>query len=317
MTATAPRPTTDAGPEGPTRASSGKHAPTRRAGQGKTPRAFYWMVVPAVVIFFGLHTIPVVTGMFFSLTNYAGYGTWSFVGLSNYLNLFRDDRVIASYLFTFGFAIVSTIAVNVISLAIALGLNSRIKFRTAFRGIFFIPYVLAILIIGYVFNYLFANSFPTILQSMGLPGANILADPQWAWVGIVITTVWQACAFNVILYLAGLQTIPAELYEAAGIDGASSWRQFRSITFPLIGAYFTINMVLSFKSFLQVFDQIVALTNGGPGTSTESIALVIFRGGFQGGEYGYQMANAVLYLAVIILVSFIQLRFLQRREASF
>ncbi|GAA0966535.1 carbohydrate ABC transporter permease [Frigoribacterium faeni] len=320
MTATAPRPTS---PEKPTRASSapgrsGTPTPTRRT-QGRTPRAFYWMVVPAVVIFFGLHTIPVVTGMFFSLTNYAGYGTWSFVGLSNYLNLFRDDRVISSYLFTFGFAIVSTIAVNVISLAIALGLNARIKFRTAFRGVFFIPYVLAILIIGYVFNYLFANSFPAIFTSLGLPGLanNILADPDWAWLGIVITTVWQACAFNVILYLAGLQTIPAELYEAAGIDGASSWRQFRSITFPLIGAYFTINMVLSFKSFLQVFDQIVALTNGGPGTSTESIALVIFRGGFQGGEYGYQMANAVLYLFVIILVSFIQLRFLQRREASF
>ncbi|WP_394253460.1 carbohydrate ABC transporter permease [Arthrobacter pityocampae] len=315
MTATAPPPAP--GTETRARASAQAAPAPRRTKQGRTPKAFYWMVVPAVVIFFGLHTIPVITGMFFSLTNYAGYGTWSFVGLSNYLNLFRDDRVIASYLFTFGFAIVSTIAVNVISLAIALGLNSRIKFRTAFRGIFFIPYVLAILIIGYVFNYLFANSFPAILQTIGIEGTNILADPQWAWVGIVITTVWQACAFNVILYLAGLQTIPGELYEAAGIDGASSWRQFRSITFPLIGAYFTINMVLSFKSFLQVFDQIVALTAGGPGTSTESIALVIFRGGFQGGEYGYQMANAVMYLVVIIVVSFIQLRFLQRREASF
>lgn len=315
MTATAPPPAPATKTR--TRGSAAAAPSPRRNKEGRAPGAFYWMVVPAVVIFFGLHTIPVITGMFFSLTNYAGYGTWNFVGLSNYFNLFRDDRVIASYLFTFGFAVVSTIAVNVISLAIALGLNARIKFRTAFRGIFFIPYVLAILIIGYVFNYLFANSFPAILQAVGFDGANILADPQWAWVGIVITTVWQACAFNVILYLAGLQTIPGELYEAAGIDGASSWRQFRSITFPLIGAYFTINMVLSFKSFLQVFDQIVALTAGGPGTSTESIALVIFRGGFQGGEYGYQMANAVMYLAVIIVVSFIQLRFLQRREASF
>jgi raffinose/stachyose/melibiose transport system permease protein len=129
--------------------------------------------------------------------------------------------------------------------------------------------------------------------------------------------VWQAAAFNIILYLAGLQTIQPEIYEAAAIDGARTWRRFRSITFPLIGAYFTINMVLSFKSFLQVFDQIVALTNGGPGTSTESIALVIFRGGFQGGEYGYQMANAVVYLFAIIILSFIQLRFLQRREATY
>ena len=119
-----------------TRAKTPAAAPAKpariRSNIARTPRTFYWMVVPAVVIFFTLHTIPVLSGMFFSLTNYAGYGTWSFVGLSNYLNLFRDDRVIASYLFTFGFAIVSTIAVNVISLAIALGLNARIKFRTAF-----------------------------------------------------------------------------------------------------------------------------------------------------------------------------------------
>lgn len=301
----------------PTASGTTRTTPRRRIE--RTPRAFFWMVVPAVVIFFGLHTIPVLTGMFFSLTNYAGYGTWDLVGLSNYINLFQDSRVLNSYGFTFGFAIVSTVLVNVIALAIALGLNARIKFKTAFRGVFFIPYVLAILIIGYVFNYLFANSFPAIFESLGLSGlsGNILADPNYAWIGIVITTVWQAAAFNVILYLAGLQTIPGEIYEAAGIDGASAWRRFRSLTFPLIGAYFTINMVLSFKSFLQVFDQIIALTNGGPGTSTESIAMVIYRGGFQGGEYGYQMANAVVYLFVIILVSFIQLRFLQRREASY
>lgn len=290
-----------------------------RAAFARTPRTFYWMVVPAAVIFFGLHTVPVLSGMFFSFTNYAGYGTWDLVGVANYLNLFKDDRVLNAYGFTFGFAIVSTLLVNAIALSIALGLNAKIKFQAAFRGVFFIPYVLAILIIGYVFNYLFANSFPAIFTALGLDalGSSLLASPDFAWIGIVITTVWQAVAFNVILYIAGLQTIPGDLYEAASIDGASGWRRFRSITFPLIGAYFTINMVLSFKSFLQVFDQIVALTNGGPGTSTESIAMVIYRGGFQGGEYGYQMANAVVYLFVIIIVSFVQLRILQRREASF
>ena len=96
------------------------------------------------------------------------------------------------------------------------------------------------------------------------------------------SAVWQASAFAIIIYLSGLQTIPQELYEAASIDGAKPWRQFRSITFPLISAFFTINMVLSLKGFLQVFDHIVALTNGGPGTATESITLLIYRGGFTG-----------------------------------
>jgi raffinose/stachyose/melibiose transport system permease protein len=284
-----------------------------------TPKAFYWMAIPALLLFVTLHTVPVVTGMFFSLTDYAGYGKWSFVGLENYLSLFKDDRVLASYGFTFLFAITTTVVVNVLALGIAMLLNARIKFRTAFRGIFFIPNVLAILIIGYVFNYIFSNSLPLLGQSLGIDwlSTSILANKDLAWLGIVAVSAWQAIAFGVILYLAGLQTIPAELYEAAGLDGASYWRQFTSITFPMIGAFFTINMVLALKGFLQAFDQIVALTGGGPGTSTESVAMVIFRGGFQGGEYGYQMANSVVYLLVIVAVSVIQLRTLQRKEADF
>ena len=282
-------------------------------------KAFYWMAVPALLLFVVLHTIPVVTGMFFSFTDYAGYGKWNFVGLQNYVSLFKDDRVLASYGFTFLFAITATVIVNVLALGIAMLLNARIKFRTAFRGIFFIPNVLAVLIIGYVFNFIFSNSLPLLGQSLGLDwlSTSILANKDLAWLGIVAVSAWQSIAFSVILYLAGLQTIPAELYEAAGLDGASYWRQFSSITFPMIGAFFTINMVLALKGFLQAFDQIVALTNGGPGTSTESVAMVIFRGGFQGGEFGYQMANSVVYLLVIVAVSVIQLRTLQRKEADF
>ena len=285
----------------------------------KTPRVFYLMVLPALVIFALFHTVPLLTGMYFSLTNYAGYGEWSFVGLSNYRNLFRDDRILSAYGFTFLFAGVSTIAVNIIALSVAIALNGRIKFKTGFPGVIFIPNILSILIVGYVFNYFFSNSVPAIAEALGINAltTSILASADTAWIGVVILSVWQAAAFNIIIYLAGLQTIPGELYEAAGLDGASPWKQFTSITFPLIGAFFTINMVLSLKNFLQVFDQIISLTAGGPGTSTESISVLIYRGGFQGGEYGYQTANAVVYLFVIIAISFIQLRILQRREASF
>ena len=282
-------------------------------------KAFYWMAVPALVLFVTLHTVPALTGVFFSFTDYAGYGKWNFVGLENYLSLFKDDRVLSSYSFTFLFAITTTVVVNILALGLAMLLNAKIKFQTAFRGLFFIPNVLAILIIGYVFNFIFSNSLPLLGQWLGIDwlSTSILANEDLAWLGIVAVSAWQAIAFSVILYLAGLQTIPAELYEAAGLDGASYWRQFSSITFPMIGAFFTINMVLSLKGFLQAFDQIVALTNGGPGTATESVAMVIYRGGFQGGEYGYQMANSVIYLLVIVAVSVIQLRTLQRKEADF
>jgi len=279
--------------------------------------AFYWMVWPAVIAFALFHTLPVLVGIFFSFTNYAGYGEWNFVGLSNYLNLFRDDRVLAAYGFSFLFAIVATILTNVISLAIALGLHAKIKARNFWRGVYFVPYVLSILVIGYVFQFFFSNSLPKILSGIPLFADNILTNPDWAWTAIVVLGVWQSCAFAIIIYLSGLQTIPGELYEAASLDGASAWRQFRSITFPLIGAFFTINVVLSLKGFLQVFDPIISLTNGGPGTSTESVTLLIYRGGFSGGEFAYQTANAVIFFIVITVVSLFQFRVLQRREADF
>ncbi|MFI6816359.1 carbohydrate ABC transporter permease [Nonomuraea sp. NPDC050328] len=274
-------------------------------------RTYYWMVLPALVLFLLFHTVPVLQGLYYSFTDYPGYGEHAFVGLRNYLNLVKDDRILDAYLFTFKFALVATVLTNVLALAVAVGLNARIRFRTALRGIYFIPNVLAILIVGYIFNYLFANSVPAVFG-----GTNILADPALAWIGIVLVAVWQAVAFNIVIYLAGLQTIPADLHEAAMIDGAGTWRRFLSVVFPLIAPFFTINMVLSLKNFLQVFDHIVALTNGGPGTSTTSVSLLIYTGGFQGGEYAYQTANAIVYFVVIVLVSLVQLRILQRREAT-
>ncbi len=290
---------------------------TARPRRDRALSTYYWMVWPAVLLFAFFHTLPVLTGIFFSFTNYPGYGSWDFIGFSNYLNIFGDDRVLHAYGFSFGFALVATILTNVISLAIAMGLNAKIVGRNVFRGIFFVPYVLAILIVGYVFQFIFANSLPKILAGIPLFRDNILTDPNWAWTAIVVLAVWQACAFAIIIYLSGLQTIPFELYEAASLDGASAWRQFTSITFPMISAYFTINMVLSLKGFLQVFDHVVALTNGGPGTATESVTLLIFKGGFSGGEFAYQTANAVIFFVVITLVSLFQAKVLQRGEADF
>jgi raffinose/stachyose/melibiose transport system permease protein len=290
----------------------------RRPREGRLDRAFYWMVLPAFVLFFIFHTVPVLQGIFYSLTDSPGYGEWNFVGLANYAALFGDERVRNAYLFTFQFAIVCTILVNVIALVIAIWLNGRIKFRSTLRGIYFIPYVLALLVIGYVFQYMFNQSLPAIGQALGIErlSTSILADPSLAWIGLVVMTVWQAVAFAIIIYTAGLQTVPAELYEAASIDGATPWRQFWSITMPMIWSFFTINVVLSLKNFLQVFDQVIAMTGGGPGTATETIGVLIYRGGFQGGEYGYQIANAVIFMIIIMAFALFQLRVLRREEVS-
>lgn len=281
--------------------------------------AFYIMTIPAVLLFATFHTFPALQGIYYSFTNWDGLGlTYEFVGFKNYLNLFKDANILHSYLFTFKFAIVTTILVNVISLTIAIGLNSKIKFKNFFRGVYFLPNILSVLIVGFIFNYLFANVVPELGKKLGsaLLSTNILGSEEWAWIGIVIVAVWQACAFNTILYLSGLQTVPSELYEASSLDGANKWQEFWHITFPMIAPFFTINMVLAMKNFLMVFDQVVALTGGGPGRETEAISLLIYKGGFQGGEFAYQSANSVVYFIIIMVISILQIKFLQKREVD-
>lgn len=286
--------------------------------KSKSSRAYYYMIIPAVVLFFTFHTYPALQGIFYSFTNSLGYGTYDFVGLKNYINLFKDGRAFHAYIFTFKFAIISTILVNIISLILAIALNSRIVFQKLLKSIYFLPLVLSLLIIGYIFNFIFTYLLPQAGRSIGIEvlSKNILGNPELAWIGIVFVAVWQACAFNIIIYLAGLQTIPTELYEAANIDGASRWQQFRYITFSLIAPFFTVNMVLAMKNFLMVFDHIVALTGGGPGKATESISLLIYSGGFKGGEFAYQSANAIIYFLFILIISIIQINFLQKREIN-
>jgi len=278
-------------------------------------RMYLIIMIPAVLLFFTFHTYPALQGLFYSFTNWKGYGDWNFVGLKNYLNLFEDKRVLDAYIFTFKFAIISTILVNFLSLLIALGLNGKIKFQKTLRAIYFLPYILSGLIVAFIFNFIFAHFLPNIGDSLGIEflSKNILGDKNLAWIGIVIVAVWQAVAFNTLLYLAGLVTITEDLYEAASIDGAGVWTKFWKITFPLIAPFFTINMVLSMKGFLMVFDQIVALTGGGPGTSTESISLLIYRDGFDGGQFAYQSANAIIYFIVIVIISVLQMRVLEKR----
>lgn len=280
---------------------------------------YYLMTVPAVVLFFVFLTLPALQGVYYSFTNWNGFGdNFDFIGFKNYVNLFKDGNVGNAYWFTFKFAVVVTILINIFSLLIAMGLNARIKARNFFRGIYFLPNILSVLIVGYIFNYLFSNVFTIWGQDLGIGwlSTNILGSEQHAWIGIVVVAVWQGISYNTILYLAGLQTIPGTLYEASNLDGANRWQEFWKITFPLIAPFFTINMVLAMKNSLMVFDQIVALTNGGPGRATQSISHLIYTGGFEGGEFAYQSANSVIYFILIATISIVQIRFLQRREGD-
>lgn len=277
-------------------------------------RTFALMTIPILILFFAFNTLPLIKGFVYSFTNFKGYGTYDYVGLRNYMDLFTDGRVGNSYIFTIKFAILTTIVVNVISLILALALNSKIKFKSALRGAYFIPNILGALVVGYIFNYFFTYIVPAVIDMMGGKGTSILASTKWAWIAIVIVCAWQAVAMNTIIYISGLQTVPEDVYEAGAVDGATGWQRFKHLTFPLIIPFFSINMVLCVKNFLMVFDQIVALTKGGPAQSTESISYLIYNNGMSGGQFGFQSANAVLFFIIIVLFSVAQLTITGKKE---
>lgn len=277
-------------------------------------RTFLMMTIPILILFFLFNTLPLIKGVIYSFTNFKGYGTYDWVGMRNYIDLFQDGRVGRSYWFTFKLALLSTIVVNVISLILALGLNSKIKFKSALRGLYFIPNILGALVVGYIFNYFFTYILPAVIQMMGGEGTSMLASTKWAWVAIMIVCAWQSIAMNTIIYISGLQTVPEDVYEAGSIDGATGWSQFKHLTFPLILPFFSINMVLCMKNFLMVFDQIMALTKGGPAQSTESISYLIYNNGMSGGQFGFQSANAVVFFIMIVVISVAQMTFTSKRE---
>lgn len=273
-------------------------------------RTFYAILIPVLILFVAFNTYPLITGFLYSFTDSKGYGAFNIVGLQNYADLFTDTRVLNSYLFTFKVAVISTILTNVFSLILAMALSSKIKFKSALRGLFFVPQILGALVVGYVFQFLFTWLIPALFNT----DYTILGDPTWAWVAIVVVLVWQSCAQTTIIYITGLSSVPEDVYEAAALDGAKGWNKFRYVTLPLIMPSITTNMVLVMKNMLMVFDQIIAMTNGGPSQSTESISFLIYNNGLSGGQFGFQCANAVIFFILIAAISVIQTRFLNSRE---
>ena len=162
-----------------------------------------------------------------------------------------------------------------------MALNSKIRAKSFFRGAYFLPNILGALVVGYIFNYFFTYILPAVGEMIGWEtlSSSLLSSKNLAWIAIVIVCAWQAIAMNTLIYISGLQTVPEDVYEAGAIDRATGWNEFKNLAFPLIVPFFTINMVLCVKNFLMVFDQIMALTKGGPAQSTESISYLIYQNG--------------------------------------
>ncbi|MFF3490036.1 carbohydrate ABC transporter permease [Streptomyces sp. NPDC002795] len=291
----------------PTLPRGASAAPPSRRRRRVEP-IYYWFLLPTLVLFTGLVLGPALVGIFYSFTDYVGFGEWQFTGFTNYIALFSDPAIWDSYKFTLGLALVTVLLAQSVALALALGLTSRVRFLTALRSVFVIPMVISGIVAAYVFSYLFANTLPSLATSLGFGPLeeSILGNPDLAWISIMVVSAWQTIPGALLIYIAGLLSIPGELYEAASIDGASAWRRFRSITLPLVSGYLVINTILGVKGYLNAYDIIKGLTDGGPGTATNSVAMKIFTG-YSSGDYAYQMSNATVFFVLTVVVSLLQL----------
>ena len=265
-------------------------------------------VLPTFLAFVIGFILPFIEGLYLSFCQFTTVKDAKFIGIGNYQRIFTDSTFTNSFKFTVLFAVASIVLINVIAFILALLLTRKLKGTNIFRTIFFMPNLIGGIVLGYIWQIL----INCVLSIVGKP---LLAlNTSAGYWGLIILMCWQQIGYMMIIYIAGLQSIDTDVYEAADLDGATGFKRFSKITFPLLAPSFTINMVLSAKGYLIVYDQIMAMTEGGPGTSTTSIAVLIYKKGFGGGQFAYQSANAVMLFIVVVLISVFQLRILEKRE---
>ena len=269
----------------------------------------FLFTVPATVLYCIFFIYPIAIGIMYSFTDWNGLAKdFKFIGLANYIEAFTNKRFQNAVLFNIKFTILAVILVVGISLILALIFNSDIRLKSFFRGIFFFPAVLGMLVVGLIFNEIFYRVVPVIGKAMNISwlSTNILASKSTAMYGVLIVHVWLAVAMATVMLLAGLQSTPMELYEAAELDGANKWQRFRYITMPFLLPVLSVVLILQIKNGLAVYDIIVALTNGGPGGATESLSILIYNHGFKEVKFSYAIAEAIILTIVICAISFVQ-----------
>ncbi|WP_299429597.1 carbohydrate ABC transporter permease [uncultured Meiothermus sp.] len=281
-----------------------------------------WLfIVPAVLLYGVVVLYASVAGVYYAFTAWDGLSpTAPFVGLANFQELAQSREAADSLRNTVLIALVATVVQNLLGLLLALGLHSHLKSRYVLRVLFFAPVMLAPIVVAFLFQYIYSpmGFLNYMLAAVGLE------NMQQAWLGnrstaiwsVITVIVWQFVGFSMVIFLAGLQGVPQELYDAADIDGANGWNRFWNVTLPLIAPAITVNLTLSVIAGLKIFDQVWAMTQGGPGHATATLSVFLFRQAFLFGNYGYGMAIALVLTIIVTVVALIQLKILRSREVE-
>ncbi|MGY1784361.1 carbohydrate ABC transporter permease [Geodermatophilus sp. SYSU D00698] len=288
-------------------AGGGRSARSRRSRPLITYGRWWW-ALPAVLAVLLIHYVATAGGAFYAFTDWTGIGDFDFVGLDNFRRIFEDPTLIGSLKNTLFLAFGFLIATNVVGLLLALALNRTLKTRYLLRVLFFMPVVLSPLAVSYIWKFIFDFKGPLngVLGWFGMAPKTWLADPTLALWAVLVVMAWQTTGMVMVIYLAGLATVPAEIEEAAALDGASTWRRFRYITLPSIRPSVAIASTLMLIQGLRVFDQVMALTGGGPAGATETLATQVYKETFALSNFGFGAALALLLTLIMLVFSVLQ-----------
>ena len=295
-----------------------------RSDRGREARAGWLLVAPAVALIFVFFVVPVLIGFWLSFTDFDVYAIGDpsvlrVVGASNYAHVLSDAEFWNALRNTLVFVFIGGPLTVLVSLGAALLVNSkRARARGLFRVVFFTPVVTTLVAVAIVWRYLYHPKYGLIdwgLSHLGLPVVDWLGDPHWALFGIILLTVWKNFGYNMLIFVAGLQSIPEEYYEAAALDGASSWQRFAHITLPSLGPTFLLIGVITMTAQFQVFAEPYVMTQGGPLRATVTMVLLMYEQGFRWWRMGLASAISFLLFGVMLIGTFVQMR-LQRRAGA-
>ncbi|MCK6073510.1 carbohydrate ABC transporter permease [Paenibacillus silvae] len=280
----------------------------------------YYMIFPALIIYSVFFVIPAITGFYYSFTDWRlDRLELSFIGWDNFRKIFSDKTLILALQNTAIFAILTVVGKNVIGLLLAVGLNMRLRTKNLLRAIFYSPSILSILVISILFTPMLRTegTINNLLEAIGLSSLSQawLTNPSIVIWTIAIVSIWQSAGFQMAIYLAGLQSISQEYYEAAKIDGASSWRSFFKITLPLLLPAININLMLTLIGGLKVFSEVYVMTGGGPGNASQVVGTIILRS-FGEGNWGLGTAVNTLLFVVVTIIAIPLLIFMRRKEVT-
>lgn len=290
------------------RHASTSTAKSKRASSlGAENLASFWFLLPIIIVFTILTFIPLVQSFVYSLTDYDGYSTtFNFVGAQNYVSIFKDPSLLSAIGFTLLYAFATTLVVTCLAIPLAVTLNKAMWGRSFARSLFFFLGVPAQAIIGLIWQYIFSplgsGVMNKVLAVFGIPNVPWLADDNWARFSVIFVAVWMQVGWHATLYLAYLQTIPADLYEQSRVDGANSRQQFFHITLPQLIPGIVVSMFLLMTNGLKIYDLPYTLTGGGPGYSTNTLSQAILLKGIGQSQYGLGSALSVLFVIACILI---------------